>query len=911
MADKDLNVNINAKVNDDELDPFVKKIDKLEGEKVTVEFSLKGLQDAGELAQRMEKLAQEMETAKRQAQALGQTTVTLRVNADDITTVEQQLGALKGEVTRVDNETIDITVKTENIDGAVQGIRAAGTEAEKLNNQATQAAGGLGQLSAVFGGVGHESINAAQGVLGLSQALENAAASIPALAGMSTAFPLIGTAVAAAVISLGLLNAGILAIGESMVDTEGDTQKFASSLLSLNTNLALTKAALDQLVQDKATEDFFSGLAKGAVAFGAALFTGSLPVGAALFLLRGGLTDVQDAFDTAKERGKEFNDTLKESPQLAARFLEVWKKDGSIPAEELEKYNKQLDEKIAAEIEAKVSGDNYSDTVDTITKAVEAGMEVTTTNIDLLYQQATAYLAAKDATEEADKAAKKLADTQARDAKKAAEDYAESVETLVTDLGNLEDAFKGAKSEADAFSTISGDLGDAAFSVHEAFADDEDAIGKFGEDIKKIIPDLKKQNTALGIGATHLTTFTDAGRKALKATADLAGSVQADLTQSLINSGGNFDAVRERAKQLREEIGQKLRLAGVDTSEIENTFQFLRISEPELEVDIKLTQKKDAANLLEGLIKDLNSDLQHNPALLLQIRLALAQKDPAKGIAELINAYRNDPVVLPAILGLVGTLSPEQQREVQDDLNRMGDKLVLPVNAKPVLNDLPADSVLEIPPGVDLTVPVAPSLVELPPGVDLTIPTTLAPPDTFTPAEKAEIAKNAAVDVHIKPVLDSVGDITGGLTQALELPPGVDLTEGIVLNATVVPKTDAPAADQAKKDADAITKDADGKNRVATIDTAVDTAQATKDLDRWIADQDKKVIVIKVIEQPTTSTGVGSGGGGGGGTGGGTFSAPIQVRQTINAGFGTDRFALERAVRKANRHTERLAGLRR
>jgi hypothetical protein len=499
-------------------------------------------------------------------------------------------------------------------------------------------------------------------------------------------------------------------------------------------------------------------------------------------------------------------------------------------------------------------------------------------------------------------AGKKLWDDQGKAAGDAAKKTAQAAKEsgdafgkLGDDLTNLIDKYG---TTAAAAKVLQDDLDaqeKAGFAVHTAFGDAEDAVASFGSDIKDIVPDMKDQANAWNAVAghektagTHLTTYTEAGRKAIHTTEDLSKVVDTELTQAFINAKGSQQGFIDAGHDLAAKVTAALKAAGVAAGEIPNFLDFLGLTDEKLTIRLQVAEAADAMSLLQGIISDLNADLQHDPAFMLQLRTAIRSKDPVTGLAELIQHYQNNPAVLPALLDVLSGLPTDLQAQINQWLAdhgitvRIGSTVTPPPPIDP--NDMPKPDEVMI--GSTVTPPEAPDSSTYPDAPPLIVPMQVTPPTM------ADITASA------DPFTASW--LSGGITAPV-VPP---------LPVAVVPAVDQIALDAAQGELDAATKDsATGDDREANIKaTTSGTTEAKAAID-GVATNDGHgyIATIHVITDAPVP-----GGPGDTGTGGPTRSAPtVNVTQHITAGFGTDRFALQRAVHKANRDLDRLAGLRR
>ena len=388
------------------------------------------------------------------------------------------------------------------------------------------------------------------------------------------------------------------------------------------------------------------------------------------------------------------------------------------------------------------------------------------------------------------------------DAQGSLDDYTKMLTTLGRSLDTLVVGYDGAEAAQSAFASSAQHMVSEAFDVRQAVADSEGGIVDFGKSLRELLPAMTRQGRAFGDARGHLNEYTAAGRDLLDSTQSLAASFQKDLAQTLDNAGGDYDALRARAAVLRAEVTKKMVAARVNPAEIEKYLELLRVSEPTIEVDIKLAQGAQVQDLVDKLLPSVQAEIDKRPALSAALTLAKLSGDVPGQLAA-IAATVTKGVDRDPILAKMTLLLPDDQKQAFiDDLAKL-----------------------------DLT-PTGP----------LPVPVTAAP---------------------VKLTADQIASL------------GLDLGLPVALETPVT----------------------------------AETAAATAAFDAWVKQQSTKTITVKVVPDFTQA-------GGGGGAGTMDFqparsrSAPARVVQNITAGFGTDRFAVERAVSLANRKLNRLAGIR-
>src|SRR5206468_3055614 len=124
-------------------------------------------------------------------------------------------------------------------------------------------------------------------------------------------------------------------------------------------------------------------------------------------------------------------------------------------------------------------------------------------------------------------------------------------------------------------------------------------------------------------------------------------------------------------------------------------------------------------------------------------------KDPVEGLGELIQHYKDNPAVLTALLDLTAGLPPDLQAQINQWLTDHGVTVTYPSKVDP-----PAAAPDPPQPGPGQAVvypvefqPVTGQALELPPGVDLT-GTSSAIPINFAPGVKPEDAKAAFSEIE-------------------------------------------------------------------------------------------------------------------------------------------------------------------
>ena len=112
-----------------------------------------------------------------------------------------------------------------------------------------------------------------------------------------------------------------------------------------------------------------------------------------------------------------------------------------------------------------------------------------------------------------------------------------------------------AQGAADGWRSASEKQIDSLFAVHQGAAD-------VAEGISVLVDQLKTSSTESQKTGFHISSLNEDGRKLLDTTQQLAGTIADDLGAELKNSQGDYDIVRQKAGDYREELVRQMTQAG-------------------------------------------------------------------------------------------------------------------------------------------------------------------------------------------------------------------------------------------------------------------------------------------------------------------------------------------------------------
>jgi hypothetical protein len=490
---------------------------------------------------------QATETAERIEQ-LGQDTVTIRIDADQLEQVQKALGETKADVEQLDAETVDITVKADQLDSVNKSltdtkshVQEVGKSAESsksaLANMVGNSAQDLGQVAGVAGSAGVAVGQMAEYFTDATLAGEGFGAALGSFA--TVAIPIAALAIAVPILTA------------AWQDLSGQQDAAAESAKKLKAAQdALATGAADQgvrkLVDDN--KDLFDAAEKAGVPVqdlvnfirGASdTFTGA---GQSIETTSGFISDLRPNLDNAR-KGWALNN--EETATAKDRYQQVADALGLVT----DGQGKFITNSEAVDAANKAQAEQAANLVDALTRQHKAVLD--------------------------------LADAQAK----------------------LAHGWNESAMSAESFTSVFTGQTDQLFRAHQAYADVADGVAGLSKAVKDAGSDF------LQTGG-HLTTFTDDGRKVLDSVQQLAGAIGSSLSAELQNAGGNYDAVRTKAADYRDELTRQLAALGVNSDEIQNYVQFLNLTPDEVETTIRLSQADEARKK----IQDLNVDIANLPA---------------------------------------------------------------------------------------------------------------------------------------------------------------------------------------------------------------------------------------------------------------------------------------------------------
>jgi hypothetical protein len=651
------------------IDPVVKKAQDATAKKYDLEFTA----DTAHTAADVQKLGTELEQVVEKAREAGQESITIRVHTDDVLATVKSLEALKGEMTQVDGKTVDVKIKTADAAVAAQQIKGVGAALEDIPNRASRISGAtsvINELNSAFVGASTAGAQAGDAIYNVGQSLQSMGV---ISSGAAASIGEIGLAFAAVAVGLSVFDKFIgtadkLSDAFKEIQTDAglgleSVQAFSSAMDASNTSVSLSFEGLKHL-----GEGMISVGTLGTVTF----------------------SSMREAVDT-------FNKVLAQSPVAAANLLTQF--EAGFPGlkfttEQLNQMSSQLIGSVQDQAAAKNATKDYNQAVADANTLLQHGVAIRqqdgesyTDYIAKLRQAAFGYNVLDDAATAAQDAQSKQAaaavigmdQQQAR-----ADAYRDAIKGIGKDLDDLTAKYTSGAIEASDFAKAMADTTAAGFATHDAAAKAEDAIGSFGDTMKKLTPEIIKEGKAFGESGGHITTYTEAGRKALAALEQLAGPVQKELAQSLVDNAGNYQAVRDKAQSLRDEISKKLIAAGVDKSEVDNYLEFLRLNPGQVEVDVKLAQKQDLATFAAGLAANLQTLFATDPNLAIQYQADL-KTDPAKAVADLLAAAGgpSNPIVMHAVAALPAEEGDAVMAELNTQLAASGKTAEIPLSTNP------------------------------------------------------------------------------------------------------------------------------------------------------------------------------------------------------------------------------------
>lgn len=191
-------------------------------------------------------------------------------------------------------------------------------------------------------------------------------------------------------------------------------------------------------------------------------------------------------------------------------------------------------------------------------------------------------------------------------ADKAQGDADTSAQALDQALQNLNRSWEeGAQAQSAFASTFKAGLADG-LATHTTYAAIEDDLGKLTDDLSKAGSEFKKTGD-------HVTTFSADGRKVLGDIDNLGTAIGTNLAQVLKDSGGNYDEVRSKAEDYRQQLIKQAEAAGASADSVQGYIELLHLTPAQVETTIKLSQEEEARQkllILQGAISSLPKDVQ-------------------------------------------------------------------------------------------------------------------------------------------------------------------------------------------------------------------------------------------------------------------------------------------------------------
>jgi uncharacterized protein YukE len=534
--------------------------------------------------------SQVKETASK-VQALGQDTITFRINADQLDTVEKKLEGIQSEVKQVDAETIDITIKTDDVDKLNQNLDNSKTKTEELGksadssrsalaNMVGNSAQDLGQLGGVAGSAG----------VAIGQIAEYAADASLAGEGLGSVLASFGTVV--------LPIAGLAALSALLPVIIGHfTELSTEQKVAKQTTEDLTKAFHDL---DSASSDLrFNAIAD----------------------------DLKDLINKTPQLTGHLNDLGVSAADVATEMV-----GGTSPAiSRVRDDYKSLTDTLATvttaqmnSAEARASGNDaavaasqaeqlVADSLGITTQELRDRVKVEKETLDAIDGKVEGTKKAIETDDAARQALEKLnqekADAKAKDeaAKKAAEDFAKAqenekkaVDDLRSSMEHLNATWDEGTQAADSFSSVFAAQESGFFALHQSAADVEDGFSKLGKTVHDAGQDF------LETGG-HLTSLSEDGRNVLDALEPLGKAIGENLSAELANAGGNFDSVRTKAAGYREELIAQMTQAGLSQDSIEGYIEQLNLTPEQVETTIVLAKQDEARKKIADLHVDISN----------------------------------------------------------------------------------------------------------------------------------------------------------------------------------------------------------------------------------------------------------------------------------------------------------------